>query len=99
MKRAEPLFMEINIVPGLNPEKSDLPHAAGLAGAQYKDIVASVAYAAMQRILEDNRYEGALTGKDIDGFRHSYEALVGLADNSEPLIVDGRSYHVLKCRR
>lgn len=95
----DPLFLEINLWPGLDPVKSDLIKAAALAGADYGDVVRSVVYSALVRFMDSDKYADRLAKYDQEAFRHSYENLVGLAKDSEPLTVSGKRYHVLTAKK
>jgi D-alanine-D-alanine ligase len=44
-----PYFLEVNPLPGLNPESSDLVLLAGLAGWSYERLIASILWAACSR--------------------------------------------------
>jgi D-alanine-D-alanine ligase len=44
-----PHVLEINPLPGLNPERSDLPILCGLAGISYKELIDSIVRSAMLR--------------------------------------------------
>jgi D-alanine-D-alanine ligase len=43
-------FIEVNVLPGLNPERSDLPILSRLAGLKYDDLVARIVESALARI-------------------------------------------------
>jgi len=45
-----PYFLEVNPLPGLNPDSSDLVILAGLAGWSYERLIAAVLEAARQRV-------------------------------------------------
>jgi D-alanine-D-alanine ligase len=45
-----PYFLEVNPLPGLNPETSDLVILAGLAGCPYERLIARILEAALSRI-------------------------------------------------
>jgi len=44
-----PYFLEVNPLPGLNPECSDLVILAGLVGVSYQELITEILHAAMQR--------------------------------------------------
>lgn len=44
-----PAFIEVNPLPGLNPQHSDLPILCRLAGIAYRDLIASVVRSAAER--------------------------------------------------
>jgi D-alanine-D-alanine ligase len=44
-----PYFLEVNPLPGLNPESSDLVILAGLAGMSYPQLIAEILHAAFRR--------------------------------------------------
>jgi D-alanine-D-alanine ligase len=45
----EPCFLEVNPLPGLHPRRSDLPILCGLAGISYRDLLARIVAAAVER--------------------------------------------------
>ncbi|MCK9239101.1 MAG: D-alanine--D-alanine ligase, partial [Desulfocurvus sp.] len=45
-----PAFIEVNPLPGLNPEHSDLPIMWALAGNDYGALVAAIVESALQRL-------------------------------------------------
>jgi D-alanine-D-alanine ligase len=48
-----PYFLEINPLPGLHPDHSDLPILAGLHGVGYADLIAMIMQSALQRLRSD----------------------------------------------
>jgi D-alanine-D-alanine ligase len=50
-----PYFLEVNPLPGLNPESSDLVILAGLAGWTYDRLVARILEAALARVRAEGR--------------------------------------------
>ncbi|RLI97603.1 MAG: hypothetical protein DRO99_02805 [Candidatus Aenigmatarchaeota archaeon] len=84
-------FLEINLMPGLDPEKSDLTSAAYAAGVDYDDVVNSVVYAAICRVSD--RYD-RFDGVNVDGFRDAYDRLCSI-DHDE-IEVGGRVYMALR---
>jgi D-alanine-D-alanine ligase len=44
-----PYFLEVNPLPGLNPESSDLVILAGLAGVSYQQLITEILHAALRR--------------------------------------------------
>lgn len=50
-----PYFLEVNPLPGLNPESSDLVILAGLAGWKYEQLIESIVNAALERSLQGER--------------------------------------------
>ncbi|MHB1425535.1 MAG: D-alanine--D-alanine ligase family protein [Gemmataceae bacterium] len=52
LKEGVPYFLEVNPLPGLNPESSDLVILARLAGWSYEQLIASIMQAAWERTLE-----------------------------------------------
>jgi D-alanine-D-alanine ligase len=44
-----PYFLEVNPLPGLNPESSDLVILAGLAGMSYPQLITEILHAAFRR--------------------------------------------------
>jgi D-alanine-D-alanine ligase len=51
LRQGVPYFLEVNPLPGLNPETSDLVILARLAGWSYDDLVGSILQAALDRHL------------------------------------------------
>ena len=49
-----PYFLEVNPLPGLNPESSDLVILAGLAGWSYEQLIAAILEAALQRVCSES---------------------------------------------
>jgi len=47
-----PYFLEVNPLPGLNPESSDLVILAGLAGWSYEQLIESILQAALDRVQQ-----------------------------------------------
>ena len=45
-----PSFMEVNPLPGLNPEDSDLPIIARQEGVSYQDVIREIIESALSRI-------------------------------------------------
>jgi D-alanine-D-alanine ligase len=45
----KPGFIEVNPLPGLNPERSDLPILCGLAGLAYRDLLEMIVQSALER--------------------------------------------------
>lgn len=58
-RHGNPAFIEINPLPGLNPEWSDLPFLCGYAGIAYDDLIRWILESAMERVPAA-RGEGAL---------------------------------------
>lgn len=52
LKEGIPYFLEVNPLPGLNPESSDLVILAKLAGWSYEQLIESILDAAMKRIAK-----------------------------------------------
>jgi D-alanine-D-alanine ligase len=50
--RGEPHFLEVNPLPGLNPEHSDLPILCGFAGIPYIDLIDRIVRSARRRIAK-----------------------------------------------
>ena len=53
-----PRFIEVNPLPGLNPESSDLPILWGLAGGDYDELIGDIFRSAVRRaglVLDDRR--------------------------------------------
>jgi D-alanine-D-alanine ligase len=48
-----PYFLEINPLPGLHPDHSDLPILAGLYGVGYEALIAMIMQSALQRLRPD----------------------------------------------
>jgi len=48
-RRGQPVFMEINPLPGLNPGHSDLPMIAAQAGLTYEELIAAILRSALAR--------------------------------------------------
>ena len=46
----EPAFMEINPLPGLNPQHSDLPYIARQEGLSYRQLIGSILDSALERL-------------------------------------------------
>lgn len=49
-RNGKPSFMEVNPLPGLNPEHSDLPIIAGQEGVSFKEVIATIIESAISRI-------------------------------------------------
>jgi D-alanine-D-alanine ligase len=47
--RGVPCFMEVNPLPGLDPDCSDLPILHGLSGGRYEDLIRSIMDSAVLR--------------------------------------------------
>jgi hypothetical protein len=47
--KGEPTLMEINTLPGLNPEVSDLCIVAAAEGMPYQDLITEILYLAAER--------------------------------------------------
>lgn len=43
-------FIEVNVLPGLNPVRSDLPILCGLAGVAYNELISSIIQSACRRL-------------------------------------------------
>ncbi|HTU17516.1 MAG TPA: ATP-grasp domain-containing protein [Gemmataceae bacterium] len=52
LKEGTPYFLEVNPLPGLNPESSDLVILARLAGWSYEQLIEGILHAAVQRTTE-----------------------------------------------
>lgn len=52
LKEGTPYFLEVNPLPGLNPESSDLVILARLAGWSYEQLIERIVQAAVQRTLQ-----------------------------------------------
>lgn len=48
--RGRPSFMEVNPLPGLNPEHSDLPILCAQAGMAYRDLIGAILKSAAKRV-------------------------------------------------
>ena len=48
-----PYFLEINPLPGLHPDHSDLPILGGLHGVGYEELIAMIMQSALQRLRPD----------------------------------------------
>lgn len=48
-ERGHASFIEVNPLPGLNPERSDLPILCGLAGVTYRELIAMIVDSALDR--------------------------------------------------
>jgi D-alanine-D-alanine ligase len=53
LKEGSPYFLEVNPLPGLNPESSDLVILARLAGWSYEQLIESILQAAVKRTAEN----------------------------------------------
>lgn len=53
LRAGVPYFLEVNPLPGLNPESSDLVILAGLAGWSYERLIGEILEAAWQRVRSD----------------------------------------------
>jgi D-alanine-D-alanine ligase len=51
-----PYFLEINPLPGLNPQSGDLPIMAQLKGIEYKELINSILDSALRRFSLEGRY-------------------------------------------
>jgi D-alanine-D-alanine ligase len=49
-----PNFLEVNPLPGLHPEHSDLPILCTLAGIPYRELISRIMKAATSRIVHAN---------------------------------------------
>ena len=50
MRDGMPHFLEVNPLPGLNPDDSDLVIMAGLAGWSYERLITTIVNAALERV-------------------------------------------------
>jgi D-alanine-D-alanine ligase len=50
--RGQPHFLEVNPLPGLHPQHSDLPILCGFAGISYIDLIDSIVRSARRRIVK-----------------------------------------------
>jgi D-alanine-D-alanine ligase len=58
-----PYFLEVNPLPGLHPDHSDLPILSGLCGVCYEDLIDMIMQSALQRLAPDTqRPIGAVFG-------------------------------------
>lgn len=57
--RGEPMVIELNPLPGLNPVNSDLPITCRLVGMAYEDLIAAILESAASRALQPARRRGA----------------------------------------
>ncbi len=53
LRSGVPYFLEVNPLPGLNPESSDLVILAGLAGWPYERLIARILDAALRRVASE----------------------------------------------
>jgi D-alanine-D-alanine ligase len=53
LKDGVPYFLEVNPLPGLNPESSDLVILARLAGWSYEQLIGSILHAALERTAKN----------------------------------------------
>lgn len=83
-----PIFLEINLMPGLDPEKSDLPREASLAGIEYQDLVNSIVYVAMKR------YQNVFSSRRIEGFHAAYNTLLRVSESGRTIDVEGSTYRI-----
>jgi len=54
-----PRFIEVNPLPGLNPESSDLPILWKLGGGKYADLIQDIFHSALQRSGQMKSFRGA----------------------------------------
>ena len=53
-RTGQPRFIEVNPLPGLNPESSDLPILWGLGGYKYEDLIKKIFRSAASRLRHSN---------------------------------------------
>jgi hypothetical protein len=58
MRDGEPYFLEVNPLPGLNPEDSDLIIMARLVGWNHGQVVSMILESAVARCIEHRRAAG-----------------------------------------
>jgi D-alanine-D-alanine ligase len=52
LRDGKPYFLEVNPLPGLNPESSDLVILSRLAGWSYEQLIEGILHAAVQRTMK-----------------------------------------------
>ena len=92
----EPLFLEINTLPGLNPKTSVIPVAASFAGIEYNDVVGGIVYSALKRNSADPRYIGKLMSVDGEGFGEAYGRMSSMVGEGDVLVIGGDVYGMIR---